>query len=268
MRSCKIIAIANQKGGVAKTTTAYNLGYGLAREGKRVLLVDFDPQGNLSMCFGVERPDEVKSTIHEALNVIINGKTISNAEEKYMLRGKSEDWILDILPSNINLAATEINLRNEVGGESALSELLELFEPDYDYIIIDTNPYLGMLTISALVACDEVIIPVSPQLWSATGLTDLLQTIFKVKRRLNPNVNVEGILLTICDERTRLFREAKTLLEEFCGEEIKIFNSLIPNTVRVGEANYNSRSIQEHDPFGKASTAYAKFTKEVLERAK
>jgi chromosome partitioning protein len=264
MTDCKIIAIANQKGGVAKTTTAYNLGFGLSKEGKKVLLVDFDPQANLSMCFGIDRPDELEETVHEAITQIMNGEAIPDGGENYLLKGRDYERTLDILPSNIKLAVSEVNLRNEVGGESTLGELLDYFKGSYDYIIIDTNPYLGMLTISALVACDEVIIPVSPQLWSATGLTDLLQTIFKVKRRLNPQITIGGILLTMCDVRTRLYRETRAMLEEFCGDNIKVFESLIPNTVRVGEANYNSRSVLEHDPSGKASEAYAQFTKEVL----
>jgi chromosome partitioning protein len=163
----------------------------------------------------------------------------------------------------MNLAVTEINLRDEMGGEHTLSELLEPLRFDYGYIIIDTNPYLGQLTINALAVCDEVIIPVSPQLWSATGLTDLLQTIFKVKRKINPRITVAGILLTICDERTRLFREAKSLLDEHYGGKIKIFDTHIPNTVRVGEANYASRSILDYDGNSKAARAYTTFAMEV-----
>lgn len=142
-------------------------------------------------------------------------------------------------------------------------ELLEPLRQAYSYILIDTNPYLGMLTINALAACDEVIIPVSPQLWSATGLTDLLQTIFKVKRKINPRITIAGILMTIVDERTKLFREAKALLDEHYGSKIKIFDTYIPSTTKVGEANYNSRSILDFDPHGKAAQAYIKFAQEV-----
>jgi chromosome partitioning protein len=170
---------------------------------------------------------------------------------------------LDIIPSNINLSVSEINLRDEMGGERTLSELLEPLRQEYQYIIIDTNPYLGLLTINALAACDEVIIPVSPQLWSATGLTDLLQTIFKVKRKINPKISVAGILLTICDERTRLFRDAKNLLDESYRDRIKIFSTHIPNTVRIGEANYTSRSIFDYDANSKAAHAYKAFAREV-----
>jgi chromosome partitioning protein len=258
MEKCKIMAIANQKGGTGKTTTACNLGYALAGTGRRVLLVDFDPQSNLSMSFGIERPDELSVSMHNILTLVMDGEPVPDKAE-YVINGEK----LDIIPCNINLSVTEINLRDEMGGEHTLSELLEPLRSDYDYIIIDTNPYLGLLTINALAACDEVIIPVSPQLWSATGLTDLIQTIFKVKRKINPNIAIAGILLTICDERTRLFRDAKSLLDESYGDKVRIFNTHIPSTVKVGEANYASRSIIEFDSTSKAAVAYAEFAKEV-----
>ena len=262
MENCKIIAIANQKGGTGKTTTACNLGYALAETGCRVLLVDFDPQANLSMSFGIERPDELPVSMHDILMLIMDGLPLPERTE-YILR----DSKLHLIPSNINLSVTEINLRTEVGGERTLAELLEPLRGDYDYIIIDTNPYLGLLTINALAACDEVIIPASPQLWSATGLTDLLLTISKVKRKINPRIDISGILLTLCDDRTRLFREAKNLLDEFCEDKIRIFSTYIPNTVRVGEANYASRSILEYDTKSKAAHAYTSFAREVIANA-
>ena len=258
MENCKIITIANQKGGTGKTTTACNLGNALAKAGNRVLLVDFDPQSNLSMSFGIERPDELALPMHNILSMIMNGEPLPDKAD-YIIHGER----LDIIPCNINLSVTEINLRDEMGGEHTLSELLEPLRQDYQYIIIDTSPYLGLLTINALAACTEVIIPVSPQLWSATGLTDLLQTIFKVKWKINPRITVAGILLTMCDERTRLFRDAKSLLNESYGDKIKIFSTHIPSTVKVGEANYSSRSIFDYDANSKAAHAYTAFSKEV-----
>ena len=258
----RIITIANQKGGTGKTTTACNLGNALANTGEKVLLVDFDPQSNLSMSFGIERPDELAMSMHNLLHLIISNGSLPDKSE-YIVHGDK----LDIIQCNINLAVTEINIRDEIGGENTLKELLEPLRQDYSYIIIDTNPYLGLLTINALAACDEVVIPVSPQLWSATGLTDLLQTILKVKRKINPRIEIAGILLTICDERTRLFRDAKNLLDEHYGDKIKIFKANIPNTVKVGEANYVSQSIFAYDPNSKAATAYKEFAEEVSDYA-
>ena len=264
MGNCKIITIANQKGGTGKTTTACNLGNALADMGEKILLVDFDPQSNLSMSFGIERPDELEISMHDILTLMIsvdeNGEPLPVPDKSEYIRCGVK---LDIIPCNMNLAASEINLRDAMGGEHTLSELLEPLRQDYSYIIIDTNPSLGQLTINALAACDEVIIPVSPQLWSATGLTDLLQNIFKVKRKINPRITVSGILLTICDERTRLFREAKSLLDGHYGGKVRIFKTQIPNTVRVGEANYASRSIMDYDPNSKAACAYSEFAREV-----
>jgi chromosome partitioning protein len=151
-----------------------------------------------------------------------------------------------------------------MGGEHTLTELLNPLREQYGFIILDTNPYLGLLTINALAACNEVVIPVSPQLWSATGLTDLLQTIFKVKRKINPKIVIGGILLTICDERTRLYKDAKTLIDESYGGKVKIYDTHIPSTIKVGEANYSSLSVMEHDPNGRATTAYKNFAREVL----
>ena len=197
--------------------------------------------------------------LFRSLSIVMDGGALPG-KDQYILHGEK----LDIIPCNINLSMTEINLRDEMGGERTLAELLDPLRADYDFIVIDTNPYLGMLTINALASCDTVIIPASPQLWSATGLTDLLQTVFKVKRKINPRIEVDGILLTMCDERTRLFRDAKVLLDEFCGETIKIYDAHIPNTVKVGEANYISRSVIDFDASNKAAIAYTAFAKEVI----
>jgi len=262
MNNCKIMAVANQKGGTAKSTTACNLGRALAESGHRVLCVDMDPQANLSMGLGIARPDELAYAMHELLSIVADGARLPGKSEYILGSGK-----LGVIPSNINLSVTEINLRNELGGERILSELLEPLRADYEYIVLDTSPSIGMLTINALAACDSVIIPVSPQLWSATGLSDLIQTIHKIKRKINPRIEIEGILLTMCDERTRLFRDAKALLDGFCGDKVRIFDTRIPSTVKVGEANYSSVSIMELDPKSRAAIAYTEFAKEVAEHA-
>ena len=264
MSNCKIIAIANQKGGTAKTTTCCNLGYALAKKGYKVCLVDFDPQANLSLSCGIPRPERSESLINDILTRVMDGKPLPD-KEKFVIRDKWDK--LDIIPSNINLSVTEINLRDEMAREYILSKLLEPLRSEYSYIIIDTNPYLGLLTLNALTACDEIIIPVSPQLWSATGLTDLLQTILKVKLKINPKIEIAGILLTICDERTNLFREAKELVDFYYGSKVNVFNTHIPSTVRVGEANYASRSILDYDPTSKAAIAYLNFAEEVIANA-
>jgi len=273
--NCKVISISNQKGGTAKTTTACNLGYALAKQGYRVLLVDMDPQANLSMSCGIESPDELELSMSDILTIVMKGEELPLRQSyihptsisKVELGTGEKEYVLDIMPSNISLTITEINLRDEMGGEHTLKSLLDPMRADYDYIIIDTNPYLGLLTINALAACDEVLIPVSAQYWSATGLTDLLQTIFKVKRKLNRGIEVGGILLTICDERTKLYREARSLLDTSYGDKIKIFNTIIPATVKVGEANYMSKSVVEYEPNSKAAIAYVALAKELTENS-
>lgn len=263
MASCKILTVANQKGGTAKTSTVINLAYALSMQGKRVLVCDFDPQANLSMCFGIESPDELEVSAYQVMKALINDEVLPNKSDYILSNGK-----LDIIPSNINLSLTEINLRDEMGGERTLSELLEPLRKDYDFIIIDTNPYLGLLTINALAACDSVLIPVSPQLWSATGLRDLIKIIVKVRRKFNPQIMVEGILLTMCDERTNLYKNVKHLVGEYLSDKVSIFRTEIPTTVKVGEANFHSLSVMELDPNNKAAIAYIKFAQEVIENVR
>jgi len=260
MKRCTIITVSNQKGGTGKTTTAFNLSIALAKNGKKVLVVDMDPQANLSMSFGIKNPDELEISMREILIAACAGSELP-PKASYILHSVD----LDIIPSNIHLSDVETKLRDEVGAENTLKELLNPLRNDYDYIIIDTNPYLGIFTNNALAACDEIIIPVSPQLWSATGLTDLLQRIFKIKQKLNPNIEIKGILLTMCDERTVLFREAYAMLQAFCQGSIRIFDTHIPNTVRVGEANFYSQSVMEYDEKSKAAIAYSALAKEVIE---
>ena len=265
-RNCKILCVANQKGGTGKTTTAWNLGYAIAKMGLSVLLVDFDPQANLTMRFGIENPHELETAMSEVLEIIMKGKETPDMNQ-YIHKGEKPGITLDLIPANQTLTITEVNLRNEMSGEHTLSELLNPLREHYDFIIIDSNPFLGLLTINALTACNEVIIPVSPQYWSATGLTDLIDTINKIKRKLNPKIKIGGILLTICDERTTLYKNTRKLVETNYGGTAKIFKTAIPSTTKVGEANYYSLSVMEHDPSGKASMAYMNIAKEVLENA-
>lgn len=259
MENCKIIAIANQKGGTGKTTTTYNLGISLAERGKKVLLVDDDPQTNLTTAFGVANTDELKMTLHEILTMIMDEQPLPHQSE-YILHGEK----VDLIPSSINLSITEINLRDAMGGERTLWALLEPLRQNYDYIIIDTNPSLGLLTINALAACDSVIIPINPELWSANGLTALLHIILKVQKKLNPSIRVSGILITMANERTNLYKKAMALVDEYFRNKIRIYDVQIPSTVKVGEANFHSCSVADFDDKNKAALAYLDFAKEVI----
>ena len=262
MKKCRIIAIANQKGGCGKTTTAFNLGYSLAYAGNHVLLVDFDPQSNLTLAFGITNPDELAVSMHNLITGLIDGESLPD-KQKYT----ADNELIDIIPSNKNLAVSDINLREIKNGEKILSQLLEPLRSYYNFIIIDTNPYLGLLTINALTACDEVIIPVNPEYWSANGLTDLIQTIYKIKRKVNPKISVAGILMTMCNPRTNLYKNVIKLISEHFGNKINMFNTYIPGTIKIGEANYNSCNIIDFYPKSKAAIAYKEFSQEVFERA-
>ncbi len=261
MESTSILTIASHKGGTGKTTTTYNLGHALAADGKKVLLVDNDPQSNLTTAFAAEVTDGTL-TLDRALSLLMQEAELP-PPEKYILRGDK----LDIIPSSLGLSIAEVNLRDELGGEYTLSAVLEPLRGLYDYILIDCCPSLGMLTVNALAACDSVIIPASPQLWSATGLTALLDVILKVKKKINPRITVSGILITMTVEHTVLYREAMELLDEYFGGKIGIFDAKIPQSVGVGRANFYSRSIMDFDAKNKAASAYAALAKEVIGNA-
>lgn len=259
---CKIIVVANQKGGVAKTSTVRNLSYSLAELGKRVLTVDFDAQFNLTTCFGIENPNELKHTIATLMTSMLNDEDIPVKKEYVMTVGK-----VDLIPSSILLSVVDANLRLEMGSDRLLADLLETLKPDYDYIIVDTCPSLGTLTINALTAADEVIIPVNPQLLAVMGLQELTQTILKIRRRLNPKIQFGGILLTMCDQRTNLYKEISAQVYAAYRSGMKIFDSQIPMTIKVGEANCCGMAVAEYDMKCPAGQAYMDFAREVIKSA-
>ncbi len=258
-----VIAVVNQKGGTAKTTTVENLGIGLAREGKKVLLVDTDPQGSLTISLGYPRPDELEITLFDLLNKTINEDSVTAGEG---ILHQAEG--IDLIPANISLAGLEVALVNTMNRERILKQFLEPVKGNYDYVLLDCMPSLGMLTVkNALAAADVALVPVQANYLSAKGLEQLLQTINKVKRQINPKLRIEGILLTMVDGRTNYGREISSLIRDTYGGHIKIFNSEIPRSVRAAEISAEGKSIFLHDPKGKVAEAYQNLTKEVMTNA-
>ena len=257
-----VIAVVNQKGGTAKTTTVENLGIGLAREGKKVLLVDTDPQGSLTISLGYPRPDELEITLFDLLNKTINEDSVTAGEG---ILHQAEG--IDLIPANISLAGLEVALVNTMNRERILKQFLEPVKGNYDYVLLDCMPSLGMLTVNALAAADAALVPVQANYLSAKGLEQLLQTINKVKQQINPKLRIEGILLTMVDGRTNYGREISSLIRDTYGGHIKIFNSEIPRSVRAAEISAEGKSIFLHDPKGKVAEAYQNLTKEVMTNA-
>lgn len=259
MSKCKIIAIANQKGGVGKTTTTVNLGNGLARSGKKVLLIDFDPQGDLTTSLGFKNQDDIENTIKTKLEEIIQQSSVNKKDG--ILKCKEG---VDLIPANIELEALEMSMIKYIKKESILKEYVGQIKENYDYILIDCRPSLGLLTINALACADSVIIPVQAQYLPLKGMTQLLQTIDKVRMQINPKLKIEGVLLTIADMKTKLARATIETLRNSYGSRIKIFDTVIPMGVKAAESTLEGKDIYTYDKKSKPALAYEDFTMEVL----
>ena len=256
---CKVIAIANQKGGVGKTTTTSNLGIGLAKQGKKVLLIDADAQGSLTASLGIREPDRLEITLATIMASIINDEEI---KPEYGILRHEEG--VDFMPGNIELSGLETSLVNVMSRETVLRTYIEQQKDRYDYILIDCMPSLGMITINAFTSADSILIPVQAAYLPVKGLEQLIKTIGKVKRQINPKLEIEGILLTMVDNRTNYAKDISILLIENYGSRVKIFKESIPMSVRAAEISAEGVSIYQHDPNGKVASAYQSLTEEVL----
>ncbi len=260
---CRVIAIANQKGGVGKTTTCVNLGIGLARKGKKVLLIEADAQGSMAISLGIQEPDELDVTLVNIMEKVINDEDLE-PDEGIIHHGEG----IDFIPANIELAGLETALVNVMSREMVLRQYISSLKPQYDYILIDCMPSLGMITINALVSADNVLIPVEAAYLPVKGLQQLIKTIGRVNRKLNPKLSIMGILLTKVDRRTNFARDISEQIRKVYGNRIHIFENCISLSVRAAETAAEGKSIYLYDPKGIVAEGYRYLTGEVLDDEK
>lgn len=260
MSNCKVISVCNQKGGVGKTTTTINLGAGLAMQGKRVLLIDADAQASMTVALGTKYPDEVPASLADIMQDVIDDNEITH---ECGLLHMEEGF--DLMPANIDLSGIEIRLINAMSRERVLKTYVDMQREHYDYILIDCAPSLGMLTVNALTAADSLVVPVQPHFLSVKGLDLLMGSVGKVKRQINPDLQIDGVLLTMVDTRTNFAKEVIAELREHYDGYVKIFDTVIPHSIRAAEASAAGVSIFNYDKSGKVAAAYESLTKEVQE---
>ena len=257
MAKAKVIAVANQKGGVGKSTTVFNLGAGLAAEGHRVLLLDVDPQGDLTKMLGLRKPHDLTDTLGDMMNDVVSGCMEPGHPE---IRQHHEGF--SFVPGNRTLAAVDVALVNAMSRETVLRRYVDSIKGDYDYVLLDCRPSLGMLVINALSAADYVLIPVQADYLAAEDMTELVATVQGVKRQINPKLKVGGVFLTMAND-TNFRRDVIAAVRENCGRKMPVFRTVIPQTVRLAEISTADKSIFKHDPRGKAAEAYRNLVLEV-----